>query len=376
MAVALEELYAEIAPKFGMKIQTESCFHKVIEWIHMIEDKQFIKLLHGNELILNTGVPYVSMEWLRDYIEKLHGANAGGLVICVRDGQTLPEEILAYANALEFPVFTAGWDCPFVELTRGFAEILLKNEQKETNLITAFRNAVFYPQNEESYVKPFERNGFFPGQKYAVVIISCHTYRTANGNPRLKQLEKAIQYSGYRKVLYEEHGQLVVLIAGEEIETILSILKRVCGDDKHIYAGVGTVVNRVQDIHKSFGHASTAYQMTKTAINTNLLWYDGLGVYKLLTGLKVPELAEEYVREVLGALIDYDELNKSDCVYILQKFFENECSILYASKALYCHKNTLTYKLNKIREILGYDILMNENRMKIMLAFHIMKMRQ
>ena len=67
MAVALKELYDEMAPRYGLVLQTESCFQKVIEWIHMIEDKQFIKLLRGNELILNTGVPYVSTEWLHDY---------------------------------------------------------------------------------------------------------------------------------------------------------------------------------------------------------------------------------------------------------------------------------------------------------------------
>ena len=376
MAVALEELYSEIAPKYGMVLQTESCFQKVIEWIHMIEDKQFIKLLHGNELILNTGVPYVSTEWLRDYIEKLHGANAGGLVICVPDGEKLPEEILQYANKLHFPIFTAGWDCPFVELTRMFAEILIKNEQKEMNLITALRNAINYYKNENEYVEIFENHGFFYAQKYVVAILSCNAYRTATGNPKLKQLEKAILYSGYRTITYEERGRLIILLAGEELQTLIDICRRTCRNDKNIYVGIGTLVEKLSDIYRSYTHADAAYQLTKTAVNTNLLWYDGLGAYKLLSNLKEPELAEEYAREVLGPLLAYDEENETDYVHILQEFFENECSILHASKALFCHKNTLTYKLNKIREILGCDILLNENRMKIMLAFRIMKMLQ
>ena len=376
MAVALKELYTEIAPKYGMVLQTESCFQKVIEWIHMIEDKQFIKLLHGNELILNTGVPYVSTEWLRDYIEKLHEAKAGGLVICVHDGEELPEEILKYANELHFPVFTAGWDCPFVELTRMFAEILLKNEQKEMNLITALKNAIHYHKNENEYVEIFENHGFFYRQKYVVAILSCNTYRTATGNPKLEQLEKMIQYSGHQTVTYEERGRLVILFAGERIEELIDICRRICRTDKNIYVGIGTMAEKLSDIYQSYSHADSAYQLTKTAISTNLLWYDGLGAYKLLSNLKEPELAEDFVQEILGALIQYDQENDTEYVDILQKFFENECSILHASKALYCHKNTLTYKLNKIREILGYDILLNENRMKILLAYHIMKMRQ
>ncbi|WP_369524606.1 helix-turn-helix domain-containing protein [Paramuribaculum intestinale] len=42
--------------------------------------------------------------------------------------------------------------------------------------------------------------------------------------------------------------------------------------------------------------------------------------------------------------------------------------------ALYCHKNTLAYKLDKIRRILGYDILKNENRVKIMVAIYIRRL--
>ena len=58
----------------------------------------------------------------------------------------------------------------------------------------------------------------------------------------------------------------------------------------------------------------------------------------------------------------------------MKEFFKNECNMVATSKALYCHKNTLTYKMNKIRDILGYDIMTNENRTRIMLAVYIMQM--
>lgn len=375
MAVVLRDLYAEIGKRYRLRLRTEDCFMKVIEWIHMIEDKQFIRLLHGNELVLNTGISYTSTEWLLDFVEQLYGANAGGLVICVREGQELPKEVLDYANTIRFPIFTAGWDCPFVELTREFAEVLLKKEQKESKMIAALKNAIYYPQNEESYLNHFERNGFHRDQRYAVAIISCHSYRTKDGNPKLKEIEKWVLYSAYQSVVYEEQEQLVVLVNGNSIKPIAEDFNEICEKDSKIYIGLGTVVEGLQKIHESFEHAVTAYQLTKTAIDTNILVYDKLGIYKLLSNLKEKALREDYVEEVLGALIRYDEENDSDYVHILEKFFENECSILHASKVLYCHKNTLTYKLNKIREVLGYDIMINENRMRIMLAFHIIKMR-
>lgn len=77
--------------------------------------------------------------------------------------------------------------------------------------------------------------------------------------------------------------------------------------------------------------------------------------------------------ETLGSLLQYDREHQTDYVAILQAYFENECSTVCTAQALYCHKNTLTYKLNAIKEILGYDILNNENRTKIMLSFYILR---
>ena len=55
-----------------------------------------------------------------------------------------------------------------------------------------------------------------------------------------------------------------------------------------------------------------------------------------------------FVREVLGKLIDYDKEHGTEYVRLLKAYFENDCSTVCTAAAVYCHKNTLTYKLNKI----------------------------
>ena len=66
---------------------------------------------------------------------------------------------------------------------------------------------------------------------------------------------------------------------------------------------------------------------------------------------------------------------KQNVIDRLKAFFENECSIVHTAQAMYCHKNTMNYKMNKVKEILGYDIMSNENRTRIMVALYFMKMR-
>ena len=109
MAVELENLYAEIDPEYGVALLTKSCFHKMIGWIHMVEDMDFVPMLHGDELVFNSGLNYVSEEWLKRYIEALNKECAGGLMIAIREGKKISQKIVDYCNELEFPLFSATW---------------------------------------------------------------------------------------------------------------------------------------------------------------------------------------------------------------------------------------------------------------------------
>ena len=72
MAVELKDLYEKIQPQYDIKLHTISCFSKRIVWVHMVEGIDFIPLLHGYELVFNSGLNYTSEEWLMDYIEQLN----------------------------------------------------------------------------------------------------------------------------------------------------------------------------------------------------------------------------------------------------------------------------------------------------------------
>lgn len=375
MAVELENLYAEIDPEYGVALLTKSCFHKMIGWIHMVEDMDFVPMLHGDELVFNSGLNYVSEEWLKRYIEALNKECAGGLMIAIREGKKISQKIVDYCNELEFPLFSATWETPYIDIMRIFSVILLKNEQRDTNLSTALRNAIFFPDNEELYVNYFEGNGFYRNLTYNVIVLSCNVYNTERGNERLNQIKKELHYTLERRIVYEENNRLIILATGYSERKLLDIFQKICEKDDNVYVGIGTMVNSIKEIHKSYERARTAYELTKAPIDKNILCYKELGIYKILSDIKEEEIYPEFVKETLGKLMDYDEENGTDYVEILEAYFKNECNIVETSKALYCHKNTMAYKINKIKEVLGYDITSNENRMKIMVSFYIMRSR-
>lgn len=375
MAVTLQELYEEIETMYDVHLVTDSCFHKMIEWMHVVENPEFISLLHGNELIFTAGLQYTSEEWLMNFIKRLIDADAGGLVLSMHDGKTYPDWVVDYCNVNQFPLFASGWNAPYMDIMRLFASVLLKNEQRETNLNTALKNAIAYPENEEAYIHHFEHNGFYRNMEYMIAVLSCNAYRTDGENRRLQEISRELYYSLEHGIVVEEGDRLLVMVSEQGKEVLRKKLEQICKVDSKVYAGIGMEVPRLQGLQEGYEHAMTAYQLTNTAISTNILVYEELGMYKILSDLKHPRLGELFVREVLGPLLDYDRQNGTDYMEILEAFFENDCSILYTSRAIYCHKNTLNYKMNKIKEILGYDIMSNENRTRIMVALYFMKIR-
>lgn len=374
MAVELKYLYQEIPTEYEVRLHTESCFDRKISWIHSVEGSELAKFLYGDELVFNSGLSYDSQAWLMDYLQAMDGAGAGGVIIALREGKRFPEEAVDWCNARRLPLFSASWKTPYIDIMRKFSEILLKNEQRETNLIASLKNAIFYPHNEEMYLSHLERNGFPRDLSYTVVILSCHTYDTEKGNEQLEAIQRKLHFCLDKSILYEEEGRLILLAAGGGCGSLQKYFRNMCREDPHLYIGAGTTVSRLQDIHRSYETAYTAYQLTKTTIPTNYLAYDELGIFKILTDVKDASICPDFVEEVLGALLRYDGEHGTSYMKILRVYFEHDCSAVSTAKALYCHKNTLAYKLNHIRELLGCDILSNENRMRIMVALHIMQL--
>ena len=190
VAVELIDLYSDIRTRYSVKLHTSSCFGKKIGWVHIVESELFAQFLHGNELIFTSGVQYTTEEWLKEFVDMIYDKHAGGLILGLPEGRNFSKEIIEYCNKLQFPLFSASWDTPYIDVMRRFSEILLQNEKKETNLVSALKNAIYYPNNLELYVKDFESNGFFQGMSFCTFVMSCHTYHTEGGNKALAEMKE------------------------------------------------------------------------------------------------------------------------------------------------------------------------------------------
>ena len=121
--------------------------------------------------------------------------------------------------------------------------------------------------------------------------------------------------------------------------------------------GVGGTCVSASDFPGSYREAVLAARIQRLSQGTErVTFFEALGVYRLLADLKDLSLVESFVQVWLGPLIDYDEQKGADLVTTLTSYLEHGGSYEATARALAVHRNTLKYRLQRIREISGRDL--------------------
>lgn len=118
--------------------------------------------------------------------------------------------------------------------------------------------------------------------------------------------------------------------------------------------GIGTIVDNIKDIGRSFKEAQTALQIGSIFENEkSIINYNSLGIGRLIYQLPTT-LCKLFLKEVFkeGSFESLD----AETIFTIQKFFENNLNISETSRQLYVHRNTLVYRLDKIQKITGLDL--------------------
>ncbi len=118
--------------------------------------------------------------------------------------------------------------------------------------------------------------------------------------------------------------------------------------------GIGTPVDRIRDLAGSFKEAQVALEVGKVFDNGHpIIRYDHLGVARLIYQLPTT-MCEMFLREVFkkGSIDSLDQ----ETLFTIQKFFENNLNVSETSRKLFVHRNTLVYRLEKIKRLTGLDL--------------------
>ena len=118
--------------------------------------------------------------------------------------------------------------------------------------------------------------------------------------------------------------------------------------------GIGTIVNGIKELPRSFKESQIALEVSKVFdTEKTIATYENLGIARLIYQLPTT-LCEMFLKEIFkkGSIVGLDH----ETLFTIQKFFENNLNVSETSRKLFIHRNTLVYRLEKIKKLTGLDL--------------------
>jgi purine catabolism regulator len=151
-------------------------------------------------------------------------------------------------------------------------------------------------------------------------------------------------------------------------------LRDVCagGLCESLTVGVSRLGTGVAALRTGISQAYSAWDLGQHMADlASPYYYEQMGLYRLLAELRGRDELVRFYEESLGELVRYDDGHGTELVLTLQHFFEQNANASQAARALYVHRNTLNYRLQRIAEITGLDLDDAEARLALQLALKI-----
>jgi sugar diacid utilization regulator len=106
---------------------------------------------------------------------------------------------------------------------------------------------------------------------------------------------------------------------------------------------------------------------------TGIFHYDKYSPFHVIEICSRNEDAIRFCHSAIFILGDYDKQHETQMLDTLQAYLIYHRNIAEAARALYVHRNTMNYRINKITSLLGIDIDDPEIAYQLLFSFHILE---
>lgn len=373
MAVTLGSLCENVNYAYGMSILAGAeGMNNIVSWVHTIEDSEAALFLHGNELIFTTGIAHSGREgsgWLMSFVRSLAEENVSGLVVNLGPYITSVEaDVISYCNQKRFPLLQIPWKTRIVDITREFCNRIIENDREEESIGVIFRNIIFYPNDIKEYESTLERNGFDLHGNYCITGMRVESSDMLNMQDVRYQIEMKSHFLGCRYGAFLKGKDIFVIFCGVgdgELKSLVGNLKR-----PGMKAAVGSNHSRLGEISRDFRKVSSLLESSFLK-EGGCIFYDELGVKKILLSVDSTEVLEDYDNQILGKLKRYDRENGTGYLKLLKSYIGHDGSVQEVADEMFLHRNTINYQLGKIKTIIGMDLASLGDRLDVRLSLEI-----
>ena len=141
----------------------------------------------------------------------------------------------------------------------------------------------------------------------------------------------------------------------------------------NINIGVGRVNDDITMISRSYEDAREALKIAQLSDTTQVIFFDSLGFYKILSEKNRNEL-ERFIEELLQPVFEYDRNKKGELIKTLETYYDNNRNLKLTSSKIYTHYNTVLYRIKKIEELAGISLDNPDDALNLEIAVNILKL--
>ena len=336
---------------------SNSVFQSVIVQLRDISDRVFGVIDTEGCVISCTDMSMLGERWT-DAALKVGNASES----IVTFAQKSFKAIMGNSNYFEYAVFCSGDD----ETARSFCQMafIALNDAK-----------TFYEEKHDrgTFVKNIIMDNILPGNIY----IRAKELHFATDTPRAVFLIRQVGHSDVATVdvlsgMFPDKMQDFVLsinetdvavvkqvsgnVTAEDMEKVAQSMEETLKNELRIKTiiGIGTVAEHLRELADSYKEAQTAIEVGKVFdTEKSIMHYENLGIGRLIYQLPTT-LCEIFLKEVFKKN-SLDSLDQ-ETLFTINKFFENSLNVSETSRKLFVHRNTLVYRLEKIRKLTGLDL--------------------
>ena len=270
----------------------------------------------------------------------------------------LPEEVIKYANQMDFPIFIFDKKGSYYEDI--VTEIYDKNKEKNSISYQEAKIGILLKEDmDKSSVKNMAKD-FNISFKENMFSICLKPKKYIDENSLTNIINILNRDLGASHVAYRYHGIIFIICTYEDSHkenkrTEFSRLVRLMIyslflDLNDYYIGISNFHKYIDELN--FALKESMYAMRTASIEgENIRYYYEIGVYKLL----MPSYSEGYMinfySDTIGKIKHYDQKYNSELLQTATVYVKLGGNIKNTAKSINLHENTVRYRINKIKEI-------------------------
>lgn len=135
--------------------------------------------------------------------------------------------------------------------------------------------------------------------------------------------------------------------------------------------GIARPATRPSEWQRSQQQATESWRLGRNWKGAAVTYFGDLEFYQLLTLLRNNMESDRFFRRTLGRLLAHDEAHNAELVQTLEGFFACHGNASRTADRLHIHRNTLTYRLERIAEITQLDLDDPDARFSLQLALKL-----